>query len=285
MGRLFYVYKKFSFTSQKIWYNIPRQNSRGVRPVKKRISNLNYRIIRWLIWLFYPRVTVFGTKNLPHEPCVIVANHAQLHGPIACQLYFPGDRAIWCASEMMELRKVANYAYTDFWSQKPAYIKWFYRLLSYLITPLSVCVFNNASTIGVFRGNKIIQTFRQTQKHLVKGTNVVIFPEENIPHNQIVYEFQRGFVDVARQYYKQTGKELAFVPMYIAPKLRGMYIGKPVFFCADQPTQEERKRICTYLMDEITGLAQSLPRHTVVPYPNIPKKAYPVNVPCEECKT
>ena len=33
------------------------------------------------------------------------------------------------------------------------------------------------------------------------------------------------------------------------------------------------------MQNEITQIAQSLPRHTVVPYNNIPKKDYPTNIP------
>ena len=40
---------------------------------------------------------------------------------------------------------------------------------------------------------------------------------------------------------------------------------------------DERNRICTYLMDEITAIAEALPEHTVVPYRNVPRKAYPTN--------
>ena len=39
--------------------------------------------------------------------------------------------------------------------------------------------------------------------------------------------------------------------------------------------KEEQERICNYLMDEISEVAYSLPRHRVVPYPNIKKKDYP----------
>lgn len=100
-------------------------------------------------------------------------------------------------------------------------------------------------------------------------------------HNHIVYDFQYKFIDIAKFYYKKTGKELAFVPMYIAPKLKKICLGKPVRFCAAEPMDAERSRICTYLMDEITAIAEALPEHTVVPYRNIPKKDYPSNIPKE----
>lgn len=252
--------------------------------MRKRLSYLCYRFILWLVRLFYIKMEVVGLENLPSEPCVVAGNHAQMHGPIACQLYFPGKRAIWCAGEMMHLKEVPAYTYADFWSKKPLYIRWFYRILSYIIAPLSVCIFNNADTIGVYRGGKITQTFRQTQASLEQGANVVIFPEEDEPFGPIVHQFQLGFVDVARQYYKRTGRELSFVPLYIAPGLKSMYLGKPIRFCGEAPIQEERKRICDYLMEQIADIAVHLPRHTVVPYPNIPKKDYPSNIPGEEIK-
>ena len=249
--------------------------------MNKGISYWCYRVIRWLVWLFYPRTEIVGLENLPKEPCIVAANHAQMHGPIVCEIYLPGNRATWCAGEMMNLKEVPDYAYADFWSGKPRYIRWFFRILSYLIAPISVCVFNNAHTIGVYRDRKIIHTFRETQTALEQGANVVIFPEHDEPHNHIVHDFQEGFVDVARRYHKVTGKQLQFVPMYIAPKLKSMYLGKPITFDSEAPIQEERERICDHLMKEITDLAVQLPEHTVIPYPNISKKLYPSNLSAE----
>ena len=244
-------------------------------------TTLLYRFIKWMVWLCYPKTEVVGTENLPQEPVIVVANHTQMNGPIACELYFPGHRYTWCAGQMMHLKDVPAYAYQDFWSGKPKYTRWFYKLLSYLIAPLSVCVFNNANTIGVYRDARILSTFKNTVNRLCQGASIVIFPEHDVPRNHIVCDFQDKFIDVAKLYYKKTGKELIFVPMYIAPKLRQMHIGKPTRFSAEQPMAQERERICNYLMDEITAIACALPEHTVVPYRNIPKKDYPSNIPME----
>lgn len=238
-----------------------------------------YRVIKWLVKVFYPKIEVVGAENLPPEPAVIVGNHTQMNGPIACELYFPGNRYTWCAGQMMHLKDVPAYAYQDFWSEKPKFTRPFYKLLSYLIAPLSVCVFNNAQTIGVYHDARIISTFKNTVKRLEEGASVVIFPENGEPYNHIITQFQDKFIDTAKLYYRKTGKELTFVPMYIAPRLKKMYLGKPIRFCAANPMDEERRRICGYLMTEITGMVLSLPRHTVVPYRNIPRKDYPTNIP------
>ena len=89
--------------------------------------------------------------------------------------------------------------------------------------------------------------------------------------------FESGFVDVARMYRKKYGRDVPIVPVYIAPKLRKIYIGKGISYDNENRMEAERSRICEYLSAEITDFARSLPLHTVVPYRNIPKKYYLTN--------
>ncbi len=247
-----------------------------------RISKICFRIVRRLVQLCYPRITVQGADNLGDAPTIVVGNHTQMHGPLCAEFYHPRRRLTWCAAQMMHLREVPNYAYRDFWSAKPTWCRWFYRLLSFIIAPLSVCVFNNAATIPVYHDGRLLSTFRQTVSALKEGTDVIIFPECAKPHNAIVYEFQQKFVDVAALYYRRTGQCVQFTPVYIAPTLRTMRFGTPVRFSPDTPIEQERKRICEALMNEITAMAEAMPPHRVVPYANIPKRYYPLNRAKEE---
>ena len=178
----------------------------------------------------------------------------------------------------MRLEQVPDYAFQDFWLEKPRYIRWFYRILSYLIAPLSVCVFNNADTIGVYRDKRVMSTFRDSVKALQNGEDIVIFPEHDVPHNHIVNRFQDRFIDLARLYHRRTGKELYFVPMYVAPTLKKAFLGTPIRFRSDAPMEQERERICSCLMEEITSMACTLPEHVVVPYQNIPRRKYWTNL-------
>ena len=246
----------------------------------RRISPL-YRIIKALVRLFYGRTAVVGAENLPDGPCIVVGNHCQMNGPIACELDFPGQHWTWCAGEMMHLGDVPAYAFRDFWSAKPKAVRWLYRIASYLIAPLSVCVFNNANCIGVYHDTRILSTFHETVEKLQGGASVIIFPETDPPVSNILSAFQDRFVTVARQYVRRSGKPLSFVPLYLAPALRTMYLGEPVPFDPDAPSHDECRRVCALLTERITAMATALPRHRVVPYRNIPKKDYPYNVPLE----
>jgi len=245
--------------------------------VPKKVS-IPYRVLRVIIRIVFPRMKTIGAENLPEESAVIVGNHSQMYGPVACELDFPILRYTWCEWEMMDRKEVPAYAFRDFWSHKPKSVRWLYRILSHLITPLAVCLFNNANTIPVYHDGRLTGTIRETIEKLEAGTSVVIFPETGWePKNNILYPFQDRFIDVARFYRKKTGKELLFVPLYIAPYRREMIFGKPIRFSGDRPMDEERERIAAYLADEITRLAEERPLHTVVPYRNIPKKNYPKN--------
>ena len=246
--------------------------------MKEKISRFLYRIVLALVRAFSPKMQVEGVENLPDEPCIIAANHCQMYGPIACEIYFPENRYTWCAGEMMTLREVPAYAYRDFWSEKSKYTRWFFKIASYVIAPLSVLVFGNAQTIPVYHDARIMSTFRATMAKLQEGAHAVIFPECAQAFNNIIYRFQDGFVNVARLYYHKTGKALSFVPMYIAPKLKKMILGTPVRYNPENSIDQERARICDHLMQEITRIAVSLPKHIVVPYRNMPKKDYPTNI-------
>lgn len=255
----------------------------GIRVQKRSCMNLQkettvlFRVIRWLVRLFYGKMEVVGWENLPEKDAIIVGNHSQMKGPIAGELFLPENCYTWCAGQMMDRKEVPAYAFGDFWSQKPKWTHPFYKILAHIIAPFADHIFNNARTIPVYRDMRILNTFKKTVQMLQCGANILIFPEKDEKQNNILYRFQENFVDVAMLYHKKTGIELTFVPLYIAPRLRKMYVGKGIVFDSQKPIEEERKRIAACMSEEIAQMARALPEHTVVPYRNIPKKYYLTN--------
>lgn len=236
---------------------------------------LFFRILWHTVRFFYGKRKFVGLDNIPQEPCIIIGNHAQLHGPLTCEVCFPAPKKIWCIGQMMRIKEVPAYAYQDFWSYKPKWTKWWYKWLSYMMAPLCAYIFKNADTIAVYKDTRGLSTFKKSVKALEEGKHVIIFPESGIEYNEIVNEFQDKFVDVARLYYKRHKKSVSFVPMYNAPALKTVVFGKPILFDPAQSAEEQREQICEHLKTEITALAKELPRHRVTPYANVKKKKYP----------
>lgn len=250
----------------------------------EKAAELAYQAIKRSIRFFYYKYSCEGVERIPAEPVIFVGNHSQAHGPLAGELYMPVPRKTWCASQMMERKEVAAYAFQDFWAQNPKWTLWFYKGLSHAIVPLSVLLFNHAETIPVYRDSRVLSTFRATIQTLEGGTSVLIFPEKNGAHDHILYEFQDHFIDVAKLWYKRTGKALAFVPLYVCPARKALNFGEAVRFDPAAPMDAERARICNALKDRIRAMAEALPRHRVVPYRPQPKKNWPYNRPEEACK-
>ena len=247
----------------------------------KAVTWYLYKAASAVVRLLYPAPEFSGLENLPKGcPCIIVGNHAHTYGPFYMELYLPCERAIWCIGEIMDPQEAADYAFKDFWSRKPLWCRWVYRLLSYVFALLSVAVLKHAHCIGVYKDSRLLSTMRESIRHMKQGDNIVIFPEHEVTYNDIVWEFQQGFVDLAAVYTRQTGEPVDFVPMYIAPKLKRVCLGKPIAFDPKASLDAERDRVCHALMDEITDMARDLPPHVAVPYPNLPRHMYNLNRVC-----
>ena len=245
-------------------------------PKEKKPSRIFPYLFR-LVKRVYMTYTVEGEENLPKEPCFIIGNHAQIHGPLVAQFYVPENSYTWCAAEVKDIKKAQPYAYQDFWSGKPKNIRWLFKLISYIVAPLLVYIHVNARTIGVYHDYRVMSTFRETIRRMQEGNHIVIFPEKAEANNDILCRFQEGFVDTAKLYHKRTGCRAAFVPMYIAPSLRKVIYGAPVYFNEENALENERSRICAEMTDAITALAKAQPQHIVTPYMNVSKKEYPLS--------
>ena len=243
----------------------------------KKKKNPIFNLLKKIVKLFHIKYTIEGLENIPSEPSILIGNHAHSYGPFFAELRFPLKRQTWCASEIMSMKTAPAYMQEDFWGLKPKGTKWFFKLMSYICAPICVYVFKSAGTIPVYRDTRGISTFKQTIEELNNGNHIFIYPEGREPHNNIINDFQQKFVDVAKMYYKKTKKSLNFVPFYLSPKLKKVCFGKPITFDPNTKMEQERERICTYLKNKITNIATNLPLHTVIPYANIPKKAYPKN--------
>ncbi|MBE5730440.1 MAG: hypothetical protein E7350_00630 [Clostridiales bacterium] len=236
---------------------------------------LLYRFIFWLFTVFYKKRRFIGKHRIEGEAVIVVGNHAQTHAPLTSELYFPAKKAIWCIGEMTKAKEVPAYAYQDFWSLKPKWTRWFYKLLSYIMAPLCGYIFSNADTIAVYKDARLMSTFKSSVKALSEGKKVVLFPENRECYNEIINDFQDKFVAVAKLYYSRYKVCPTFVPMYNAPELKAVIFGKPIRYDPNIDIDEQCKIVCNHLKKEITRIARLLPRHRVVPYANISKKDYP----------
>ena len=206
---------------------------------KENKRNIPYKILARIVKIFHKKSEFVGLENLTDEPTLIITNHAQVHGPLTSELYFPLKKKIWCIGQMMHLKEIPAYAYQDFWSLKPKSVRWIYKICSYLIAPIAAFVFNHADTIGVYKDARLLSTFRETMKALEKGEYIIITPERTELFNEIVNDFQDKFVDVAKLYYKKCGKRVQFVPVYMTKEKTVVH--EPIEFTGENDAETLKK--------------------------------------------
>lgn len=235
------------------------------KKIKK--NTLPFRFFAGIVKIFYKKRKVEGLENLPEDPCIIVANHSQIHGPLTFELRVKFPRLIWCDSAMMETKEVPNYAEKAFWPDATDKVKKSRRRLMKSIGWFVAYIFNRAHTLPVYRDMRLMKTFKMTEEALAKGNHIVIFPENEFGFNGILDEFNLHFCDIAKIYYKKKGVCLKFVPVYNCVDLKRVVVSRKHFtYDPSIPIEEQRKILCDGIREEITRLAKELPRHKVIPF-------------------
>lgn len=215
-----------------------------------------YSLLVALLDSFVWRGELLGEQNLPAQgPAVLVANHLDALGPIACFCSLPLRLYPWVISDMLEAERAAAYLNVDFTERqlhlRPPYSLWFSRFLARITVPL----LRSLGGIPVYRGDyaRMQETFRLSLERLRWGGCLLIFPEDP----QLLADPQTGirpfwhtFARLGELWYQETGQALGFYPVTIHPS-RKIWIGEPVFFNPLNRLVLERRQITRKLEREI----------------------------------
>lgn len=259
-----------------VYFTLKRVNMTK-KPKTSRVFKIFYKTLYFFASIKYHGTTILNEKKLSKRDIVIVSNHAQLNGPIIGEILLPKNCFIWANGQMFKKEDVAEYAMEDFFPYKSKWLRPIYKLAAKMLSYLLPGIMANARAVPVYRDMRIVSTFRESVRLLEGGNSLLIFPECHQPNNNIINKLQTNFVDVARFYYRRTGRELTFLPMYISPTLKLCTIGEGIKYNSKGDIELERERITDYLDLEITRLGRSLPKHTVIPFDNISSKEYITN--------
>lgn len=217
--------------------------------------------------IFPKRDVVYQEKIGTDEVSIFTCNHSGTLGPCAMTAWFDHPFKAWSISYIYDKKIAPNFMFHDFFFARSKTHKKFYRFLSKLVAKLLPPLLLKEKPILVYRNSaKIFETFKESMNTLKEGKNLVIFPECPRRFSEFVNEFYDGFVDVARFYYKETGKCINFYPVYIPPTIRKICVGKPIAYNPLINPKEERKIIAQYLTKSIDGLGRALPPHKIVPF-------------------
>jgi 1-acyl-sn-glycerol-3-phosphate acyltransferase len=194
------------------------------------------------------------------EPLIFVSNHLGSFGPLSVLSALPLKLYPWVAHEVTELGRVARKLQEEFTELelklRPPASVWLARLIG----RLCVALMRDVQAIPVYASSRRIrETLRRSLELLLKGKNLLVFPEnKEHPINEVLGDFSTGFLALARLYYRKTRKALCFLPVAVNQKVKGIRIGRPIRFDSRPPYPLEKRRLKRELEDSIYALYYDL---------------------------
>lgn len=216
-------------------------------------------VFRALFRLVFPRHRIVCFAPVPSDrPCVFVCNHAGIYAPIVIATWLRRRFRPWVKSDTCFMKTARAQIQRDLFKSKTRAGRIFHRVLSALVTPVTVAIMRGVGAIPVYGDIRIVTTFRQSVLTLRAGVSLVIFPENEAPYSEYTNEFSTGFVHVGRKFCAETGERLDFYPVYVSKKTRTVRIGEPIAYLPSLGFGAQRARLAEALRDSITRMAREL---------------------------
>lgn len=216
------------------------------------MPNLFFSALKIIVRLFLRQPRLELVNPLPTGPVVFVANHEGAWGPIMLYYFLPANFSPWVISEITLPGSCHRYLEADFVCRElklpPPLSGFLARTIEIICLPLMKWL----DVIPVFNGNReIISTINKSLHKLKQGHNLLIFPEIAGSSPEAIQKFNPGFINLARIYQRETGRQLPFIPLVVNKKNRTIRIEGSLFYCNNNNHYQEKHKLATAIRDQI----------------------------------
>jgi hypothetical protein len=223
------------------------------------MNNYFYERMRSFFYCFW-HCRLVEKENIPlHGPAVFVSNHLGSYAPVAVLSAFPVRLYPWVAYQITDRKLCPGYLRMDFVEPELRLRPPLSSLAAWVISKVCVAVIKSLHAIPVYeRSMRLASTWKRSLALLARNKCLIIFPEiGHLPLNDVLNEFDDGFIGLALTYYKKTGGILKFIPVAVDQDTKAIHIAPSVSFNPECPFSSEKERIRTALQDQITEMLAS----------------------------
>lgn len=218
-----------------------------------KIYGLFASLARFVYKIFNPFTT---EGDIPDTPSVFIVHHQNMSGPVHSLLTLPVHAHMWVYRVFLDRRECynqyVNYTFTKRFGMPRAIAVPFAFIIS-LVVP---GIMKSFGAIPVHRNSRdIVKTFKLSHRALMSGESLIISPDINYDDDSIsMGEIYTGFLHLEKDYFKDTGKHLSFVPVFYNTRQHKLMIGKTIKFSDSIPYTEQKQQIALYIKDEINRI-------------------------------
>lgn len=226
---------------------------------------IGVRIAKFVVRPFF-RLKLVHREKVRHQPfpVIFVCNHYELYGPLAVVLRLPYYFRPWIIYDAVERDLIAGKLTDRLGEMMPWMPKGITSTIAKIAAPIANWIVAAQDPIPVYRDNSraILKTINQTVDALEAGDNILIFPEDRTKGEggkfttDGVGEFFTGFASIGRIYHKKTGKNVAFIPVFINKNAKTMTFGNSVVYDPDNNKTAEKERIVQTLYSRMDAMSE-----------------------------
>ncbi len=197
--------------------------------------------------LFHIGYTVEG-NTASVSPTVYVIHHQNLSGPIHAVGLLKDEARIWVYHMFLTRKACFDQFYSYTFTQRFRWPKPFAFLAAGALSLILPPLLRAFGAVPVYRGTGAFSTFRQSLLALTRGENLIICPDiEYSSSSSKVGDVYTGYLGLEKFYYKETGRHLRFVPLYVSRSSKALVMGNPITFINGREFKRESLRVSAAL--------------------------------------
>ena len=205
-----------------------------------------YRVLRFILWLFTPKMKTEWEVPFDGEPCVFCPNHARAWGPIDMCVHFElrDQSHTWYNAGIIDRKGLPAYVRNDNWWNPKSKLAFFYNAtIPYIVSWILPPVIRSTPGIPVYYDEHVIKTFKDSVEVLKQGEHLVIFAQYPDGYQHHASELSKGFLLIAPMAYRRLGIRLKFYPVHVDQKKRTIRVMKPVEYDPDRKHEEQEAEL------------------------------------------
>lgn len=216
-----------------------------------------FRITQWIVRQIYPTYKIQIHENVK-GPVVYISHHQNLFGPFVIYLWFPKSIRTWILHVFLDRKlcylQYVNYTFTERFGMNKLFAKICALPISFIISSL----LKSSKGIPVYRGSrKILKTIQLSVEALKNGETIVIYPDvDYTDKSNETKELYEGYLYIEKYFFKETGRHVNFVPLYVSKRKRLIVSDEPIAFLDGEDFAYGQKRVGNYIQTKLNELAK-----------------------------
>lgn len=192
------------------------------------------------------------------QPAVYLVHHQNLYGPLHALAFLSNEVRPWIFSPFCSRKACFQQYYGYTFTQRFGWPKPLAWMVSGILSLVIPALMNGYHAIPVYRdGRRVRETMSLSQETLLAGDSLLICPDVDYASSEgEMGRIYQGFLRLERDYHKQTGTHLPFVPAICDRTKKRMTFGEPVRFQDGIPFKQQQNEIAQQLTRQMNDLSR-----------------------------